>query len=89
MLLDEKLKGYSSKQFYIDSDAQGQWKVNVNYFGNKSYEDTYVKTTVFYNYGSYSQTQKTYVFKLSTKNVNQNLLNLQSPVPIQLSSNNK
>ena len=87
LLIDEKLKGYSSKQFYIDSDAQGEWKVNVNYFGNKSYEDTYLKTTVFYNYGSYNQTEKTFVYKLSTKNVNQNLLNLLTPVPLQLGKN--
>lgn len=70
---DEKLNGYSSEQFLIDKGAVGIWFVNSRYFGNKGYYPTYLKATVFHNYGLPSQRKELKVFKLDEKNVNREL----------------
>lgn len=75
-IYDEKVKGYSSKQFLIDQVLQGVWKINLRYLGNKSYEPTYLKSTVYYDYGKPSQKEVVKVFALSEKNVNRELLSI-------------
>ncbi|MFS4491562.1 carboxypeptidase-like regulatory domain-containing protein [Maribacter sp. 2308TA10-17] len=65
----EKEYGYSTAEYLIDGSLPGTWKVNVNYLGNKSLTPTYLKATVYYNYGSYAQRKETKVFKLDLKNV--------------------
>ncbi len=74
----EKDFGYNVKEYLIDSSLPGTWRINVNYLGNKSLSPTYVKTTVYYNYGTRSQRKETQVFKLSLKNVNQELFTVQA-----------
>lgn len=68
MIAKEKEFGYSSVEYLIDGSLPGSWKVNVNYLGNKSLTPTYLKATVYYNYGTYAQRKETKVFKLSLKN---------------------
>jgi len=75
---DEKLKGYSSKEFLMDSTLPGTWQVNVNYRGNKKLEPTYLKVTTYYNYGELSQREKVEVFRLGLKNVNQKLFTIKN-----------
>ena len=75
-IYDEKLKGYSSKQFLIDESLAGVWKINLKYFGNKGYEPTYLKSTIYYNYGRPSQKEVIKVTELSEKNVNRELLSI-------------
>ncbi len=70
---DEKLKGYSSEQFFIDETMPGQWQVNMKYLGNKSFDPTYLRLTVYYNYGTPFEKQQTFVHRLSAKNVNYKL----------------
>jgi len=72
----EKLKGFSSKQFFIDESNLGTWLINIRYYGNKSYEPTYMKMTHFKNYGTPSETKQSYVFKLNQENTWINLLKL-------------
>ena len=64
----EKDYGYSSVEYLIDGSLPGSWKVNVNYLGNKSLTPTYLKATVYYNYGTYAQRKEIKVFKLNLKN---------------------
>ena len=74
---DEKKVGYSVTEYLIDDSLPGTWKVNLNYLGNKSLTPTYLKATVYHNYGSASQRMETKVFKLSTRDVNQELFTLR------------
>jgi len=71
---DEKLKGYSSEQFLMDENLIGKWQINLKYFGNKSYDPTYLKITVYYNYETPYQKSKTHFFKLSEQQINHRLL---------------
>ncbi len=70
---DEKTIGYSSEQFLVAEDLVGKWHLNLKYFGNKGYSPTYLKVTTFLDYGASSQRQKTTVYKLTEKNINQEL----------------
>ena len=74
----EKDFGYNVKEYLLDGSLLGTWKVNVNYRGNKSLSPTYLKATVYYDYGSKTQKKEVKVFKLYVKNVNQELFLLQS-----------
>ncbi len=65
----EKEIGYNTAEYYLDNSLPGLWKINVHYQGNKSTTPTYLKTTVYYNYGSISQRKETRVFKLTLKDV--------------------
>jgi len=75
-IYDEKIKGYSCKQFLIDEALQGVWRINLKYHGNKSYEPTYLKATVYYNYGRPSQKKEIKVIAMAEKNVNRELLSI-------------
>ncbi|MEX0290681.1 MAG: DUF2135 domain-containing protein, partial [Flavobacteriaceae bacterium] len=75
---DEKLKGYSSEEYLIDDSIKGRWQVNAKYFGNKSLTPTYLKATIYHNYGSPSQRKATLLFKLSLKDVNQELFSVSN-----------
>jgi hypothetical protein len=77
---DEKISGFSSEEYFIDDSLKGVWQVNVKYFGNKRLTPTYLKTTIYYNYGSASQRKETKVFKLILKDVNQHLLTISNTV---------
>lgn len=75
---DEKTLGYATEEFLIDSSIEGNWQVNINYLGNKSLTPTYFKVDIYYNYGSPYQKKETKVFKLSLKNINQRLFQINS-----------
>ncbi|MBT8299267.1 MAG: carboxypeptidase-like regulatory domain-containing protein, partial [Maribacter sp.] len=48
---DEKKHGYSSKQFLINENLSGKWRFNLRYLGNKSFDPTYLKVTVYFDFG--------------------------------------
>ncbi len=78
---DEKVKGYSSEQFFIDETMPGKWQVNMKYSGNKSFDPTYLRITVCYNYGTAFEKKETFIHKLSAKNVNYQLFSfINSPI---------
>lgn len=76
MIAKEKEFGYSSIEYLIDDSLPGTWKVNINYLGNKSLTPTYLKATVYYNYGTFAQRKETKVFKLSLKDTPHELFTL-------------
>lgn len=75
---DEKLLGFSCEEFLIDDSLPGNWQVNVRYLGNKSLTPSYLKVTTYYNYGTNSQRKSVDLYKLSLKNVNQELFKINS-----------
>ncbi|WP_396638110.1 carboxypeptidase-like regulatory domain-containing protein [Maribacter sp. R77961] len=75
---NKKISGFSSEEYLIDDSIKGVWQVNVKYFGNKSLTPTYLKATIYHNFGSASQRKETKVFKLSLKNVNQQLFTVSN-----------
>ncbi|UJH67137.1 hypothetical protein [Allomuricauda sp. SCSIO 65647] len=75
---DEKRKGYSSEQFFIDENAKGLWKVNLNYFGNKGFTPTYFKITIFHHYGTKYQTEEIRFYKIDENNININLFSVMN-----------
>ena len=74
----EKEYGYTISEYLVDGSLPGLWKINVNYLGNKSLSPTYLKATIYSNYGTALQKKEVKVFKLSLKNVNQQLFTLQA-----------
>lgn len=75
---NEKDFGYSCAEYLIDDSFSGTWKFNVKYLGNKSLTPTYLKATVYHNYGSKSQCKETQVFKLDVKDVDRELFTLRT-----------
>ena len=75
---DEKIKGYSSEAFYIENFDKSNWLVNLNYFGNKKYAPTYLKVTMYYNWGKPNQFDKVKVFKLYRKGEKMHLFTINS-----------
>jgi len=71
---DEKIKGYSSEEFFIYEPLPEDWQVNVSYKGNKKLTSTYLKLTVYTNYNNRSQKSFSKLYRIQLKNVNQKLL---------------
>ena len=77
-IMDEKTKGYSSKQFFINENMGGTWRFNLKYLGNKSFDPTYLKVAIYFDYGKPSQRKELKVFRLQTENVNRHLLTIDA-----------
>jgi tetratricopeptide (TPR) repeat protein len=73
---DEKIRGYSSKQFFLNEELGGKWQFNLKYFGNKSFEPTYLKATIYFDYGKPSQRKELKVFRLQKENLNMHLMTI-------------
>lgn len=71
---DEKIRGYSSEEFFIYEPLPADWQVNVSYKGNKKLTATYLKLTVYKNYNTRSQKAFSKLYRLRLKDVNQQLL---------------
>ncbi|WP_293295331.1 carboxypeptidase-like regulatory domain-containing protein [Allomuricauda sp.] len=69
----EKELGYSMADFLLDDEFPGTWKINATYHGNKQLTPTYLKVTMYQNYGSKLQTKEVKVFRLGVKGVNRQL----------------
>lgn len=78
LILDEKKKGYSSKEFMIDNIGVGEWLVNITYAGNKKPAPTYFKLTTYYNWGKATQTQEIRVYNFKDERKKIQLLTLSS-----------
>lgn len=72
----EKDFGYNVTEYLLDGSLPGTWQVNIDYSGNKSLTPTFLKATVYYNYGTRAQRKEVKTFKLSLKNVNQELFKI-------------
>jgi hypothetical protein len=78
LILDQKRKGYTSKEILIDTLGKGNWKVNATYLGNKQYKPTVFKITSYYNWGRPNQSKKINVFEFTLQNVKMQLLKLNA-----------
>jgi uncharacterized protein YfaP (DUF2135 family) len=67
-IIDEKTRGYSSKEFFIQNLDRRGWLINLTYYGNKSDQPTYFKVTHIENWAKKGQTNKIHVIKLFEKN---------------------
>ncbi|TFH27899.1 MAG: hypothetical protein E4H10_02320 [Bacteroidia bacterium] len=56
--------GYGSKQFFIDQENTGVWQINIDYTGNRSDMPTYLKVSVYHDYGLPNQGAEIKVYKL-------------------------
>ena len=74
----EKNFGYNLTEYLVDNALPGTWKVNVNYLGNKSLTPTYLKASIYSNYGTALQQKEVKVFKLALKSVNQQLFTIKA-----------
>jgi len=72
----EKQLGYSCKEFLMDDSLPGVWQINAKYLGNRKLTSSYLKTTIYYDYGLETQRKETKVFKMALKNVNQELFKI-------------
>lgn len=76
LIENQKRKGYTSKEVFIDYLNYGNYLVNITYLGNKQYNPTSFKVTTYYNWGRANQTQKIAVFDLTEKDKKVQLLRL-------------
>ncbi|MCP4975256.1 MAG: hypothetical protein GY931_03765 [Maribacter sp.] len=75
---EEKLIGYACDEFLIDSSLAGTWQINAKYLGNKSLTPSYLKVTIYQDFGTLAQRKETKVFKLGLKNVNIELFKVRN-----------
>ncbi len=68
LITNEKLKGYSSDEYFVDDIGTGEWLVNLTYYGNKKSTPSYLKITSYYHWGKPKQHQKISVYKLKKEN---------------------
>jgi tetratricopeptide (TPR) repeat protein len=78
-IMTEKNLGYNIKEYLVDGSLPGTWKVNINYKGNKSLTPTYLKATIYTNYGTRDQKMEVKVFRLGLKNVYHELFSVNAP----------
>jgi tetratricopeptide (TPR) repeat protein len=76
LIIDQKKKGYTSKEIFIEDLKEGTWLVNLTYLGNKQYSPTIFKVTTYYNWGRPNQLEKIDVFDFSLQNIKMELLKL-------------
>lgn len=80
LITDEKLKGYSSKVFFIEDLQDGEWMINMTYKGNKKPQPTYFKITKFYNWGKSNQTKQVEVYKFQDEREKIQLMRLNKQI---------
>lgn len=69
LIIEQKTKGFTSKELMIENLDKGDWLINYTYLGNKKYKPTFLKATVYHNWGRSNQRKEVKVFELSLKNV--------------------
>ncbi|MFM1877486.1 MAG: hypothetical protein RLZZ241_352 [Bacteroidota bacterium] len=78
---DEQMAGYAMEEYVIDTETPGNWNVNVTNYGNPSLSPTYLKMTVYRNYGTPDQRKQIRTFKLFLKGSNRHLITVNVPGP--------
>ena len=73
----EAAKGYFSKQFFLGMENTGLWQVNIDYKGNQSEMPTYLKVSVYRDFGLDGQHHEVKVYKLTEKQEMVQLFTLQ------------
>ena len=64
-ILDMNEQGYSMEEFIIDDADSGEWLINIKYLGDEpALNPTYLRYTVYKNYGLENETQTVKIVKL-------------------------
>ncbi len=74
---NKAVQGYSCKQFFIDQENKGVWQVNIDYKYKQSEVPTYLKVSVYHDYGLTSQQVDIKVYQLSENHEKVQLFTLQ------------
>ena len=72
-----KASRYNSKQFFLGKENIGTWLVNIEYKGNHSEMPTFLKVTVYRNYGLPGQQSETKIYKLTRNHEKMQLFTFQ------------
>lgn len=77
-IAQQKELGYGLEEFYLTSSDVGEWIFNMKYYGTNAKEKfpTYIKITVYKNFGSPNQTKKISVVRLEKTNVEETVSKL-------------
>ncbi len=78
-IAQQKEFGYGLEEFYLTSSDIGEWIFNMKYYGTTNTKDklpTYIKITVYKNFGSPNQTKKISVVRLEKTNVEETVSKL-------------
>jgi tetratricopeptide (TPR) repeat protein len=68
-LIDEIKFGYNTEEFIIDDSQKGEWLINIDNFSmESSINPTFLKYTVYKNYGRVNEIQKTKIINLNKLN---------------------
>lgn len=77
-IAQQKELGYGLEEFYLTSSDVGEWIFNMKYYGTNAKEKlpTYIKITVYKNFGSPEQTKKISVVRLEKTNIEETVSKL-------------
>ena len=65
-MIDEIQYGYNTEEFIIDDSDKGEWIINIENFSLENQDNpTYLKYTVYKNYGRPNEIKKIMVINLS------------------------
>ncbi len=59
------VNGYTSHQFFLGKENIGLWQIDIDYKGNNSEMPTYLKVSVYHDYGLPGQQSEINIYKLS------------------------
>ncbi len=76
LISDEKRRGYSSKEFFIDDIGNDEWLINLTYKGNKRDIPTYFKVTTYYHWGKANQRADVQVYKFQDQRIKVSLVKI-------------
>ncbi len=80
LITNEKLKGISSDEFFVEDLGTSEWLMNLTYFGNKKSAPTYLKITTYYHWGKPKQHQEIGVYKLEKRDLKMQLKKINSQI---------
>lgn len=79
-IIKETAQGYGLEEFFITKKDKGEWLFNLTYYGKKTGDNsipTYLKITVYNNFGRPNQTKKVTVKELNDLNKKETILKLK------------
>ncbi len=74
--------GYNISEKALDPSLKGDYEIFVKYLGNKSLTPSYLKVTTYHDYGTITQKKDVKVFRMTLKNVNQELMKINNAMGI-------
>ncbi len=74
----EKETGYGLEEFYLTDSDIGGWTFNMKYYGKTSKDEspTYIKATIYNNFGTSRETKQIKVIRLDKQNIEQTVAKL-------------